>query len=231
MNISDIVNWTNENPGATALIIFLAGLAISFLIWFIRKIIRTKIKKPSLLIDVIEEPTMCSSFDAGGNYHRTAYLVYLKITNNSNTSVQIGDIHVGYKSEENDDPENWFWLKKETVLLEDFCVPIGGDKKKIFPFLKQKKSLMNNEIHTFLKPDEDTNGLVYFEQDKSAGEKYPYLEPDMIVQTIIVVHDNKGNKWSKEHRVTKVRIEPIRELCPLFGMTRQLAENNSKIKV
>ena len=224
MNISEVIIWTNENAGALALIIFLTGLIISFITWLVRRVIRTKMEKPSILIEIIEEPTMCSSFNDGVNYHRTAYLIYLKIINNGNTPVQIGDIHVGYKSMENDDPENWFWLTKETVLLEDFCFPIGDDKKKIIPFLKQKNYLMNNEIHTFLEPGEDTNGLVYFEQDKSAGEQYPYLEPDMKVQTKIVVKDNKGNSWSKEHRVTKVRIQPLREICPLFGMTRQLAK-------
>lgn len=125
---------------------------------------------------------------------------------------------------ENKDSGNWLWLKKETVLLEDYAISIG-DKQKVFPFLKQKNTTINNEIRTYLEPGENTNGLIYFEQEKSRGNSYPYLEPDMKVQTLIVVYDNKGNKWLKEHRVTKIKIGPIRELCPSFGMTRQWSKD------
>lgn len=151
--------------------------------------------------------------------------MYLKLTNIGDTSVQIGNIHVGYKSTENDDIDNWYWLEKETAMLEDFCIPLGDGKKKIIPFLKQKNILMENQIQTFLASGKYTNGIVYFEQDRSSGEQYPYLEPDMKVQTKVIVHDTKGNSWAKEHRVTKVKVEPIREICPSFGKTRELTES------
>jgi hypothetical protein len=225
MNITAILDWTNKYPGAVAVIIFLAGLAITFFAWLIRSAIKKRKKKTSISIEIIESATMCSSFDVGNNFHRTAFSLYLKVTNTGDTSVQIGEIHVGYKSTGNDDIDNWYWLKDETAMLEDFCLPLGEEKKKIIPFLKQRNFLMENQIQTYLSPGEYTNGLIYFEQDRSTGEQYPYLEPDMKVQTKVVVHDTKGNKWEKEHRVTKVKIEPIREICPTFGKTRELSEN------
>ena len=72
-------------------------------------------------------------------------------------------------------------------------------------------------------PGEDTNGLVYFEQEESKGQDYPYMDPDYYVKAIIVVYDTKGNKWSVEHRIPKVLIEPIREICPSFGLSRHSA--------
>jgi hypothetical protein len=118
-----------------------------------------------------------------------------------------------------------YWLKEETVMLEDYWVPLGEDGKKIIPFLKQRNFLIENQINTYLSAGELTNGLVYFEQERSTGDRYPYLEPDMKVQTKVIVYDTKGNSWETEMRVTKVKIEPIREICPKFGKTRELSEN------
>ncbi len=80
---------------------------------------------------------------------------------------------------------------------------------------------MKHNISTYLRPSEDTNGLVYFEQDNSSGNYYPQMDLDFKVQTLIVVHDNKGNKWSIEHRVTKTQIKYIREICPSFGLSKE----------
>ena len=103
--------------------------------------------------------------------HRTAFLVYLKIQNDGEVPVQIGDIHLGYKSEANEFFDSWYWLKQETVLLEDFTSSIG-DRLKVYPFLKQKNQLIENETVVILDPGETTNGLVYFEQGESSGKYY-----------------------------------------------------------
>jgi hypothetical protein len=201
------------------------GFATPFLIWLIRSRINRIAKKPAVSIEIIENATLCSSFSVGNNCHRTAFLLYLKLTNTGYTPVQIGDIHLGYRSMENDDIDSWYWLKEETVMLEDYWVPLGEDGKKIIPFLKQRNFLIENQINTYLSAGELTNGLVYFEQERSTGDRYPYLEPDMKVQTKVIVYDTKGNSWETEMRVTKVKIEPIREICPKFGKTRELSEN------
>jgi hypothetical protein len=225
MDITAILDWTNKYPGAVAVVIFITGLAVTFSVWLIKTVLKRRKERINLSIKVIPEGTMCSSFDIGNNFHRTAFLLYLKLTNTGSISIQIGDIHVGYKSAENDEIDNWYWLKDEIVMLEDFMLPIGEEKLKIIPFLKQRNFLMNNEMLTYLAPGEYTNGLVYFEQDRSTGDQYPYLEPDMKVQTKIIVHDTRGNKWTKKLRIIKVRIEPIREICPTFGKSRELSEN------
>ncbi len=227
MSITDIINWSNENSGLLALLIFVATSSVGTVVW-ICGILKNKGKnKPKLLVSVIEQPTMCSSFDIGRsneNLHMTAFLIYLKIRNDGEIPVQIDDIHLGYKSESDECTDSWYWLKDETILLEDYTAPIG-EKIKVYPFLKQKNNLIDNKIHTYLSPGEYVKGLVYFEQAASTGKNYPYMEPDYKVQTIIVVHDSKGNKWSVEHRVIKVQIEPIRKICPSFGLTRQSCED------
>jgi hypothetical protein len=223
MNITDITNWPNENSGLLALLIFIATSSVGVALWICRIFKNKRRNKPKLLLSVIDQPTMCSSFSIDStnkDLHGTAFLVYLKIKNDGQTLVQIGDIHLGYKSESKEYSDFQYWLKDETILLEDYASPIG-DKIKVYPFLKQKNRLINNDIQTYLRPGELINGLVYFEQEASTGENSPYMEPDYRVETIIVVHDSNGNKWSVEHRVIKVQIEPIRKICPSFGLTRQ----------
>lgn len=216
---SIILSWANDNPGALALLIFFLTVTISTLIGVTKWILK-KLKKPSLDLKVIDYPTICSSYDVGSPFHGTAFLIYMEIQNSGDTLVQIGDIHVGYKSEDNRNIDHWRWLKEEITLLEDYAVPIK-DKFKVYPFLKQKNSTINNSTKTFLESGEAINGLVYFEQEKSTGDDYPYMEPDFKVQSKIIVHDNKGNTWSVEHKVLKAKIEAIREICPSFGLTRQ----------
>jgi len=212
-----ILSWANDNAGALALLLFSSGVLFGVIKWIFRKL-----EKPSLFLEVIEYPTMCGSYYFGSSFHGTAFLIYIKIQNIGATSVQIDDIHVGYKSEGNKNIGHWRWLKEEIALLEDFAPPIPEtDKYHVYPLLKQRNSKTDNIIKTFLEPGEDVNGLVYFEQERSTGDDYPYMEPDNKVQSKIIVHDNKGNSWDVEHRVAKFKIESIREICPSFGLTRQ----------
>lgn len=229
MSFIDLQEWANSNSGLLALLLFVVSSIVGIAVKIYRVIHKKIAISPSLDVSVIEQPTMCSSFGTGNfdsqeELHRTAFLVYLKIINDGEVPVQIGDIHIGYKSANEKFDDTWFWLTEETVLLEDYALPIG-DKQKVYPFLKQSNHLIEKVSSTYLRPGEDTNGLVYFEQNESGGKNYPYMDPDYYVQSIIVVHDNKGNKWSVEHRIVKVLIEPIREICPVFGLTRQMCSD------
>lgn len=223
MELLDISQWSNENSGYLALIIFLVTLLISFIIFLFKK---TTAPKPSLKIEVIKHPTMCSSFATGNinenqKLHSTAFLIYLKITNDGKIPIQIGNINIAYKSENN--KEKWYWINEETTLLEDYMTPIG-DKLKVYPFLKQLNYVSPSTTKTYLQSGEDTNGLVYFEQKESQGLDYPSIDSNFKVETKIVVHDTVGNKWSIEYLIVKVQIEPIREICPSFGLTRSYCE-------
>ena len=184
---------------------------------------KKSIAKPDLKIKLIPTPSFCSSFDSVlpneiTRIHRTAIILYLKITNTGNTPTEIGRIHVGYESME----ESWCWLSEETTLLDDFVMPMG-EKVKVFPFLKQKNNLMTNDTDTFLNPGQSRNGIVYFEQKASSGYRYPKIDENFKVNIQIVVHDNQGQKWSIQEKITKVMIDAAREHCPLFGKTRLVA--------
>lgn len=173
--------------------------------------------KPELTIELIPTPSFCSSFDSelpneSVNIHRTAIILYLKITNVGNAPTEIGQIHVGYESMENE----WHWLRNETTLLDDFVMPMG-EKLKVYPFLKQKNYLTNNDTDTFLNPGQSRTGVVYFEQKASSGNRYHKIDEDFRVNIQILVHDTKSLKWSIDQKITKVMIDAAREHCPHFG--------------
>lgn len=73
MSITAILDCTNTYPGAVAVMIFFAGLAITFFTWLIRSATKHRKKKTSLFIEMIESATMCSSYDVGNDFHRTAF--------------------------------------------------------------------------------------------------------------------------------------------------------------
>ncbi len=182
--------------------------------------------KPDLKIELIPTPSFCSTFDSelpneSINIHRTAIILYLKITNTGNAFTEIGKIHIGYESMEN----NWHWLSEETTLLDDFTMPIG-ENLKVYPFLKQKNFLMNNDTDTFLDPGQSRNGIVYFEQKASGGNLYPKIDENNQVKVKIIVHDTKGLKWMLEEKITKVMVNAAREHCPQFGKTMLLAKGD-----
>jgi hypothetical protein len=213
--MSDIIQWTNNNSGWVSVLTFLAGILLSSFLWILKR----PASKPVLKLEVLKGPTLCSSFDAGVTddgevLHRTAFLIYGRVP------VQVGDIHLGYRSSATPDGESFRWLVNETVLLQDYKDPIG-ENFKVYPFLKQSNSSIDNSRKTYLLPGEYENGLVYFEQEESYGLDYPYMDADSHVLTRIRVHDTLGSFWETDASVVKVKIEAIRENNPAFGLARE----------
>lgn len=188
---------------------------------------KKEMSKPELKVELIPTPSFCSTFDSelpneSTNIHRTAIILYLKITNTGNAPTEIGQIHVVYQSMEND----WHWLREETTLLDDFLMPMGKEKNKVYPFLKQKNHLINNDINTFLSPGQSCNGIVYFEQKASGASLYPKIDENYQVDIKILVHDTKGLQWMLEEKITKVMVNAAREHCPSFGKTILLSKGD-----
>jgi len=229
--MSIIQEWSNYNSGYLSLIIFLAGLLVSFLVWLANKSKRTKISNDDLSIEIIDHASMCTSFETGNvknnfRLHRTALILYLKLTNKSERPIKIGKVRVGYRSQSHENPESWYWLDGETTMIEEYKSPLG-DKVKVYPYLKQASTDSNIPVNMTIESHDFKNGTVYFEQDASSGNLIPYMDEDFRVNVIVEINDNIGNKWILEGRILKVKIEAIRELNPYFGLTRQLCEENA----
>jgi len=220
--LGDLINLSNEQAGFLSLLIFIAGgIVIPLLVWLWRR----NRNKPKLKINILDKATVCSSFavDFDENeqpIHRTAFLVYLEITNIGNSPVYVSNVELGYRSEMSEDPEAYRWLLTETPMSSDYLLP-HGDTFRVFPFLKQKNTMMENDTNGYMRPGEYKNGLVYFEQERSLGNNHPCMDDDYKVSVQIKVNDTKGNSWSIKGRVHKSKIEAIREFNPSFGLSSE----------
>ncbi|MCQ4285849.1 hypothetical protein NA647_00140 [Pseudomonas stutzeri] len=215
-----IINWTNENSGFLALVLFLATL---FLGW-ISGVFKALKRKPELKIEVLQGPTFCASFDTsrtwnGHKTHRTAISLYLSITNIGSAPTDIKFIYVGYRSKNHSIPFRWFWLKEITVSKSDFVMKLGKDSK-VFPFLMQRNQLTNNQIDTYLLEGKRCNGVVYFEQDESWGDYLPKTRNNRMTIKI-KVFDVYGNHYSTKTVINKVTLDAAKEVSEKFGETRE----------
>jgi len=135
--------WSNLNSGFVAIVIFIITILFG---WF-SGIFRALRLKPKLKIEVIEGPSICSTFNASDmpdtSHHRTAISIYMQISNIGSSPTAIDKISVGYKSKAYRNPFKWYWLENETVCLSEFLMPIGQQSKTI-PFLRQKNRNSNN---------------------------------------------------------------------------------------
>lgn len=218
--LSDLINLSNKNEGFLSLLIFFAAsVLIPLFLW------NRSRSKPKLKIGILDKATLCSSFtvDFDENeqpIHRTAFLIYLEITNIGNSPIYISNVELGYRSEMSENPEAFRWLLTETPMSSDYLIP-HGDGYQVIPFLKQKNTMMENDTNGYMRPGEYKNGLVYFEQERSLGKNHPYMDDDYKVCIRVKVNDTKGNSWDVEGRVYKVKIEAIRETNPDFGLSSE----------
>ncbi len=215
-----IINWTNNNSGFLALILFLVTL---FLGW-VSGIFKALKRKPILKVDVLQGPTFCASFDTprtwnGHQAHRTAISLYLSITNIGSAPTDIKAIHVGYKSQSHFIPFRWFWLKELTVSKSDFVMKLGDDSK-VFPFLMQNNQLTNNQIDTYLLEGKRCNGVVYFEQEESWGKYLPKIRENKM-KIKVRVYDVYGKYYSATSVINKVTLNAAKEVSEKFGETRE----------
>lgn len=217
--MAEVIQWANSNSGFLALVALawaISGPVIGYALG-------RRQRKPKLKVGLIKTPTYCSCFTvsiepSGEPLHRTAYLVYLHLTNTGPVPIQIGDVHVGYLSAGSDEPDKFRWLVNETAMLEEVRISISPTHDKLVPFLKQAGALQTQR-NTYLQPGEDVKGLVYFEQEESRGLDYPYMDENCQVATKIRVYDTLGNYWETDCEVPKVKIEAIRKEIPTFGAT------------
>ena len=89
--LDDLIDFSNKQAGFLSLLIFVAG---SVLIPLFLRLLHRKRNKPELKIEILDKATLCSSFTVDFDQneqpiHRTAFLIYLEITNIGSSPVYI----------------------------------------------------------------------------------------------------------------------------------------------
>lgn len=223
--LEQIIRWTNENSGFLSLILFVLTLLIAWL----SGLFQFLTKKPKLKIKVIEQCTFGTTLDlkrehAGYPVTKTAFAIYLEITNIGNAPTSIGKIKLGYiKSDFTPkflSRRNWI---NEVIAKDDFNITFGDSEKvKVYPFLKQRNSKYQNDIDTYLPIGRTTNGIVYFEQMEAYGSWMPRLNKDGHTTNLkIKVEDSFDNSHTKTFNLKLVEADTAFKFNPFFGQTEK----------
>lgn len=219
-----IIDWTNQNAGFLTLILFLVTLVIGW----VSGIFRALMHKPKFKIALLPGPTfICTSLTEKefnqSKTHRTAAVIYLKVTNIGTAPSQIVKVRLGYHNYSFKYRFLWFWLDS-TPSIGDFGHTIG-ENVRLFPFLFQKSALLPQEISTYLQSGQDTKGIVYFEQPESWGGFLP-LSKNGKVKVKILVTDSLGKNYSTTFRLDTVELQYAKKFNKKFGQTLSMIEDN-----
>lgn len=218
-------SWANNNQGVVTIAIFL----VSILLGWVSGIFSGLRRRPKFKIKLLEGPNICCTYEVGKlrngmEVHQTAIALYLHITNVGSAPSSIHNISVGYHWQRSDFnlqglrySVGRFWLENQVVSLEDFQVAIG-ESKKVYPFLIQKNSLVDNDTNTYLKVGQFINGVVYFEQHESWGACRPEVLNGK-AKIKVRVEDIFGKKHSSIFDIPVVTLEAARKYNSAFGKT------------
>ncbi len=219
----EIIEWTNNNSGFLGLLIFISTL----LIGWISGLFKSFIKRPKFKIGVIKEATFGSIIDLdrehqGFPVHKSAFAIYLEITNVGSAPSSIGEIKLGYLL--SDFKPKWrtsrVWIS-ETFSKSDFRVEFKNSEiVKAYPFLKQG-TLYQPSLDTYLEVGKTANGIVYFEQLEAFGSWMPRLNKDEITTDLkISIKDAFGKTHSMKFKIELKETDYTLKFSPYFAQTQ-----------
>lgn len=223
--LNSAMEWTNANEGVLAVGLF--GLTV--VLGWASGIFSSLRRKPQLRLRLIEGPSFVCTYGTGAKYdsydvHRTGIALYLHIANVGSAPTSIDAISVGYRWAILPFRSLWwrygvrrFWLKEQTVALEDFQVAIG-DNIKFYPFLTQRSSVSGDTGDSFLEVGKSTNGVIYFEQSDSWGACFP-VSVGHVVRLKVCVTDIFERRYCQVFKLKRVTLEEARKYNPSFGRT------------
>lgn len=223
--IETIIDWVNENAGFVSILIFLSTIIIAWISGLF-KLLRNR---PKFKIEIINHSSFGSIIDLKKTYqdypvNKTAFAIYLRVTNIGRSASSIGKIRLGYlKSDFSKNPfskRNWL---NEIVSKEDFKIEFeNSDKIKVYPFLKQHNHYFNNNNDTFLPVGKSLNGMVYFEQDEAYGNWMPRINRDNKTTSLkIKIMDSFDKSHTKRFDLKLVDPNYALKFNPLFGQTQK----------
>lgn len=221
--LKHLSEWCNQNDGFLSVLIFL----LTILIGWISGLFKFIRKRPNFKIEVIDGMTFGCTIDLNKTYegfpvHKTAFSIYLKITNTGNAPSSIGDIYLGYKRNDLSPSwrQKWNWIR-ETISKSDFLMNFeDSEQVKGFPFLKQKNRFFENDTNLYLEVGKSVNGISYFEEQEAFGSWMPRPNKDQLSTDIrLKVLDAFGRKHRQKLRIKVIDSNEALKTNPYFGQT------------
>lgn len=221
--ITEIIEWTNNNSGFLGLLIFILTILISWISGFFKYIK----KRPKFKIRIIKNATFGCIIDLDKTHqdlpvNKTAFAIYIEVTNIGNAPSSIGKISLGYLL--SDTKPKWRTSRKwivETISKSDFRVEFNNsDLVRGFPFLKQANEI-HGKVDTYLEIGKSANGIVYFEQSEAFGSWMPRKNKDLKTTDLIIkIEDAFGKSHNKKFTIELVDPNYSLKFNPYFGQTQ-----------
>ena len=159
--------------------------------------------------------------------HKTAFVIYLEITNQGTSPSTLGKIKIGYFK---DDGKSTFFQKrlwiKETNVLADFSIPTGDGQAIGIPHLRQVNPTLGTSYNGYLEIGDSKIGAAYFEQSRSWGNFYPRVDKNGETEIKVVVKDAFGNKYSMKQKVKILELKDALRYNPRFGFTEHFYDKD-----
>jgi hypothetical protein len=234
--MGEITDWLNSNQGILSLFIFLATLIIGW----VTGIFRALMKRPKFKIRVIKKMTFGTAFLTGEKYtppghgtydlHKTAFVIYLEITNVGSAASSLGKIKIGYYKDDGKSTlfQKRLWINQSNIL-DVFAIPLGDGQFLSIPNLNQGSVNIDDPNRGFLLVGESIAGAAYFEQVFSWGNNYPRMDEKAYTNIKIKIYDAFGRRYSKKENVLMKPLTEAVRYNPKFGFTEHLFDKD-KIK-
>lgn len=231
--MQEIKDWLNSNEGLLSLLLFI----VSLIIGWISGIFRVLMQKPKFKVRIIPKMTFGTVYLTGEKYtppmqgtydlHKTAFAIYLEITNVGSASSDIGKIEIGYFRNNGKSTlfQKRIWIK-ETNILGDFSIPTLDGKQVLLRHLHQGNFNLDQKNDTYLPVGKSIVGVSYFEQPTSWGNHFPRLDDNELTDIKVVVKDAFENKYVAKAKVPMKDIKDCWRYNPSFGLTDQFYDKD-----
>jgi len=221
----DAIKWCNDNGGFVAVILFVATIILAW----IGGLFRFLQQRPRFVISIVPGPTFACTYATGEKFNeydvtRTAFALYLSISNRGSAAATIVDARLGYKwflaSLSWDFVRyviGWCWLRS-TIAITDFHYVLKSGGAHVYPFLMQRSALLANSGDLYLPIGKNANGVMYFEQRNAWGAAQPRIKDGKALVKIVLI-DSFGKRHSKKFCLPALSLEEARKYNPSIGTT------------
>lgn len=232
--MKDIIDWTNNNSGFLALLIFLVTIVTGWFCGFFKSII----KVPRLKIRFIDKMTFYSFYYTGETWfnkelntnfkmHKTGFVFYMSIANIGNKPTAIDKIWIGYYKNN---------LKKKRLRkdihwlaqwhpIENFIFPMKDESAIIVNNIRVKNNIYDNNSDDDLGVGKSLVGVANFEQQSAWGNLNPVQKEDGEIDVVIKIRDVYNRIYKFKTQLRQLPIEKAREFNPHFGNTEEIFKN------
>jgi hypothetical protein len=233
--INGVQKWSNSNEGYISLLAFF----ITLILGLVTGLFKSLIKTPKVKVIFLEKMKFYSNFEIDLKFHnqrddkiypvhKTAFVVYMKISNIGNTPTSIEKIFLGYYTKKAMFWKKYLWLPM-LHTPQAFSIPLKATRPNSEEKLLMLPTLITGglfkQADLFLEIGKQLIGTVYFEGSESWGNHFPYPINDKgDIEIKIKIKDIYSKVYYFKTILRKETIENAYKYNSDFGFSPTISE-------